>query len=166
MNCPHCNNEVHLGLMATSDNKPRTAQQVREKELVPAVCNHCAEIFLFSPIHMESVVPGGKALEALHKSPIGPTLRRMQAEYKKKAESHLLCPYCSFRFRELAVNSDTMPDLAPALCSSCLRASLFERGKLRKMTDEEMSEMRKSEAWQFILEMQAKIRMSRAARTN
>jgi uncharacterized protein YbaR (Trm112 family) len=57
------------------------------------------------------------------------------------------CPYCNFRFKLLAVNSDQLPDLAPIVCESCARVGLLDHGVPRRLSDAELAEVKRSPAW-------------------
>lgn len=57
------------------------------------------------------------------------------------------CAYCDFRFKILAANSAVIPDRVPVLCEFCGEISLLESGILRKVTPEELAEIKKSPAW-------------------
>lgn len=70
----------------------------------------------------------------------------------------IYCPYCHFRFRKLAVNDRQLPDLAPIVCESCAQVGLYERrpddrrGETRKLTPEELEQVKQSPAWKEFIE--------------
>lgn len=62
------------------------------------------------------------------------------------------CPNCDFRFKNLLVNADEVPDVAPLLCEDCLKVSILVHGQVRKATPEEMSAIMESPAWREMIE--------------
>lgn len=73
------------------------------------------------------------------------------------------CPHCNFKFKVLSVNATSMPQMVPILCEHCGDVSLYFNGTVRKMTEQEITEVKKSPAFKnFIQPMQHQL----AARYN
>lgn len=60
------------------------------------------------------------------------------------------CPNCKFYFGAIAANASEIPDLCPGVCERCSKVFLLERGVPRSISDEELAEIKKSPAWDFL----------------
>jgi hypothetical protein len=80
-------------------------------------------------------------------------------------KNELHCPYCGFEFKVLAINSDEIPDLAPAICEGCGGISLFCGGVFAKATGAEVAAIKTSPAWRDVLEPAQKIILAHLAET-
>lgn len=64
------------------------------------------------------------------------------------------CPHCSFEFKALMVNADTLPDLSALICESCAGISIFARADmpaLRIPSPAELRSIQASPAWRDVL---------------
>ena len=61
------------------------------------------------------------------------------------------CPYCGFHFKAFLANAAAIPELAPLVCEDCGEVSLLISGIPRRMTSEELVEVRKSPAWAEVI---------------
>lgn len=64
------------------------------------------------------------------------------------------CPYCGFHFKAFVANAgkDRIPDMVPIVCESCAEVGLVERGKPRKLTADELEQLKESPAWKDFIE--------------
>jgi Ni,Fe-hydrogenase maturation factor len=60
------------------------------------------------------------------------------------------CPYCNFKFKVLQFKSKQVPNLTPIICEDCAEVSLLEYGKIRKISYDELNELKRSESWNDI----------------